>query len=111
MNKAPYIVGWIGSLALAFVVGLFVGRDGGPEATAPVIDQSLATRARAPDENALIAANAERPEPRTPPQPAQPAPAPTVQEASSTMETRPVDDFEAVEDAVEQVDDGGKPPR
>lgn len=111
MNKAPYIVGWIGSLALAFVVGLFVGRDGGPEPSGPVIDQNVVTQARAPNENELIAANAERPEPRTPPQPAQPAPAPTVQEASSARETRPVDDFEAVEDAVEQVDDGGKPVR
>lgn len=111
MTKAPYIVGWIGSLALAFVVGLFVGRGAGTEAAAPAIDQNLVTRARAPDENALIAANAERPEPRTPAPPAQPEPAPVVQEASSTLEREPVDDFGAVEDAVEQVDDGAKPVR
>jgi len=113
MNRAPYIVGWVGSLALAFVIGLFVGRGSGTETAAPAIDENLVTRARAPDENALIAANAERPEPRTPAPPVQPEPPPTVQEASSTS-TRarePIDEFDAVEQAVEEVEDGGKPPR
>lgn len=114
MSKAPYIVGWVGSLALAFVIGLFVGRGSGTETAAPAIDENLATRARAPNENELIAANAERPEAPAPPaQPAQPTspPAPAVQEASSTLPREPVDDFEAVEEAVEQMDDGSKPPR
>lgn len=115
MNRAPYIVGWVGSLALAFVIGLFVGRGSGTETAAPAIDENLVTRARAPDENALIAANAERPEAPAPaPAPApsaQPAPAPTVQEASSTRAREPIDEFDAVEQAVEEVEDGGKPPR
>ena len=111
MNRAPYIVGWVGSLALAFVIGLFVGRGSGTETAAPATDENLVTRARAPDENALIAANAERPEPRTPAPPVQPEPPPTVQEASSTRAREPIDEFDAVEQAVEEVEDGGKPPR
>ncbi|MGQ0589508.1 MAG: hypothetical protein ACT4N8_08255 [Sphingosinicella sp.] len=111
MSRAPYIVGWMGSLALAFVIGLFVGRGSGTETAAPAIDQNLVTRARAPDENALIAANAERPEAPAPAPPARPEQPPVVQEASSTLERQPLDEFDAVEEAAEQAEDGGKPPR